>query len=403
MKPLEGIRVIELDDFVSAPVAGRVLSDMGAEVVKVERSTGNAWRETGISMGRQYFTHEENPVYDLYNSGKKHIALDLKTPEGLAVMNDLMATADVFLTNMRVKALQRLGLDEQTVRTKYPKMVYAIGLGYGEKGPDADQPAFDTSAFWARSGFLRDQGTRGEKYLPVCPPASVGDTFTGMTLACEICSALFQRTKTGEGQAVKSGLLHNACYAFGSMQARTQPPFDQVYPKTREEQGAPHGNYETSDGEWLYIASGYAERLIPAIIEMSGHPELKDDPRYMVGGGCPDRVRLTIELLETELKKRPIADWMELGKKYDIPMARLAHYADLPSDPQVIANGYLDEITYPNGHVEHIANTPIEMEMLDKAPTEPTPVIGRDTDEILKTVGFTDEKLAEYKEKGFIK
>lgn len=135
---------------------------------------------------------------------------------------------------------------------------------------------------------------------------------------------------------------------------------------------------------------------------MSGHSELKDDPRYQVDGGCPDRIKLTIELMQTEMKKRTLAEWLELGKQYDIPMARLQHYEDLPNDPQVIANGYLDYVTYENGHQDYVANTPIEMENVVKAPTEATPRVGRDTDEVLKTFGFTEEKLQEYKEKGFI-
>lgn len=401
---MEGIRIVELDDYVSAPVAGRILFDMGAEVIKIERETGNGWRSSGIAMGPYYFTEEENPIYDLYNSGKKHIVLNLKSPEGLQVMHDMLATADVFLTNLRVAALTRLGLDEKTLREKYPKLIYAIGLGYGEKGPDADQPAYDTSAFWARSGFLRDQGTEGEKYLPVCPPASVGDTFTGLTLACEICSALYNRTFTGTGETVKSGLFHNACFAFASMQVRTQQPFGQHYPKTRIAQGMPHGNYRTSDNEWLYIATGYAAAAVPRVLEMIGHPELIGDPKYSFKGNDCTSAEALLDIITEEIAKKPISEWLELGKKYDIPMSRLQHYEDLPSDPQVIANGYLDTVTYPNGHVEHLANTPIEMDSVGvKANIEPTPVIGRDTDEVLKQFGFTDGKLSEYREKGIIK
>mgnify|MGYP003325234163 CR=1 FL=1 len=234
MKPLEGLKVIELADYVSAPVCARILADMGAEGIKIERVGGNTWRGEGPKCCPTRFCETENPVFDIYNTGKKCIVLDLKTQEGLDICKKLLASADIFVTNNRIKALQRMGLDYDSIKSEFPKLIYAIGLGYGEKGPDADTPAFDHTAFWARTGFLLDCGCDCENYMPVLPPGAMGDTFTGMTLVSEILAALLNRSKTGKGDYVKSSLFHNGIFANGEMQIITQRPFgDTTYPKTR--------------------------------------------------------------------------------------------------------------------------------------------------------------------------
>ncbi len=153
--PLSGIKVVELAAFVAAPSAGRILADLGAEVIKVEAPSGDGWRITGVSY-RPRFNKDENPVFDIYNTGKKFISLNLKTEAGKEAMFKLLEDADVFLTNTRPAGLKRLGLAYEDLKDKYPKLIYALVLGYGEKGPEKDTPAFDTTAFWSRAGFMRD-------------------------------------------------------------------------------------------------------------------------------------------------------------------------------------------------------------------------------------------------------
>ena len=135
-KPLSGVKVVELATFVAGPVTGRLLADLGAEVIKVERPDGDAWRITGVSYKPDRFSDDENPVFDIYNAGKKHIALNLKSGEGMEAFHKLLAEADVFVTNTRPKALKRLGLSYEDLKERYPGLIYAILLGYGEEGPD---------------------------------------------------------------------------------------------------------------------------------------------------------------------------------------------------------------------------------------------------------------------------
>lgn len=133
-KPLAGVKVVELSTFVAGPVSARLLADLGAEVIKVERPEGDAWRATGISYLPNRFSKDENPVFDIYNAGKKHVALNLKSKEGMEAFHRLLAEADVFITNTRPRALKRLGLSYEDIQEKYPSLVYGILLGYGEEG-----------------------------------------------------------------------------------------------------------------------------------------------------------------------------------------------------------------------------------------------------------------------------
>lgn len=401
-KPLSGIKVIELADYVSAPVCARILADMGAEVIKIERNTGNVWRETGKASCPWKFTNEENPGYDINNTGKKHIVLNLKTAEGQAVCRKLLATADVFVTNMRVQALKRLGLDYESLKNEFPKLIYAIGLGYGEKGPDANNPAFDHTAFWARTGFLLDMAPLSDDYHPVFPPSSVGDNFTGMTLATEVCAALFHRTKTGKGDYVRSSLFHNGIFAMGAMQIATQGEDGSVYPRTRELHGVAYGDYQCKDGRYVYIASGYAEKLIAKVFSIIGREDLIDDPKFNSAEARRENADEMYAIIKQAMLQRDSEEWLAFAREADIPMVRMQHFSEVSYDEQALANGYIQDVEYPSGVKYKIASSPIEMDSVGELHTEPTKAIGTDTETVLKEYGYTEEQLAEMRATGVI-
>lgn len=392
-KPLSGIKVVELADFVSAPVCARILADMGAEVIKIERNMGNAWRATGKSSCPWKFTDAENPGYDINNTGKKHIVLNLKSAEGLAACHRLLETADVFVTNMRVQALKRLGLDYESIKDKYPKLIYAIGLGYGEKGPDADQPAFDHTAFWARTGFLLDMAPVTDDYHPVYPPSSVGDNFTGMTMVSEVCAALFNRTKTGKGDYVRSSLFHNGIFAMGAMQIATQNPNGAVFPRPRQQLGLASGDYLCKDGRYVYIASGYAEKLIAKVFAIIGKEELIEDPRFNTAAARTQNAEELYALMKEAMLMRTSVEWLTFAREADIPMVRMQHFSEVSEDEQALANGYIQDVVYPSGKTFKIASSPIEMDSIGPLHTEPTRAVGADTEEVLLDCGYTKEDL----------
>ncbi len=402
MKPLYGVKVVELADYVSAPVCARILADMGAEVIKIERNSGNVWRETAKASCPWKFTDAENPGFDINNTGKKQIVLNLKTEEGLAACHRILETADVFVTNMRVKALQRLGLDYESIRNLYPGLIYAIGLGYGEKGPDANEPAFDHTAFWARTGFLLDMAPLSDDFHPVFPPSSMGDNFTGMTLAAEICAALFNRVRTGRGDYVRSSLFHNGIFAMGAMQIAAQGEDGSVYPRTRQQHGVAYGDYECSDGRFVYIASGYAEKLIAKVFAIIGREDLIDDPRFNTAAARQQNADELYEIIKTAMKQKTSDEWLEFAREADIPLVKMQHFRELSDDEQALANGYIQEVSYPSGVRYKIASSPIEMASVGELKTEPTKAIGTDTEEILKEYGYTDEQISRMRAAGVI-
>lgn len=400
--PLSGVRVVEMSTFVAGPVTARLLADMGATVIKVERPEGDTWRETGKNYLPHRFSDQENPVFDIYNTGKRHIALNVKTQAGMEALHRLLETAQVFVTNTRPAALKRLGLDPETLRRKYPGLVYALLLGYGEEGPDAAMPAFDTSAFWARSGFLRDLSLRREDYAPVQPPYSMGDTVSGYLLAMEVCAALVRREKTGEGDLVKSSLFHNGIFTMGTMAIITQPPFGRVLPESRAGWGAPSGSYRCADGEWLYI-SGYSPAMYPALYKLIGRESLHDDPRFQTAAGRMENRQAYYEILRDAFLEKPCAQWLEEAKKLDLPIMRVGHFSDLASDPQAWANGYLETVDFPNGRQDTMPSSPVEMESVGSVPTVPAPAIGADTEKILEELGYTALQIREMVHSGAVR
>lgn len=402
-KPLEGIRVVDFSAFVAAPVAGRLLADLGAEVIKVERPEGDDWRRTSVSYDPTRYSSDENPVYDIYNSGKKHVGINLKTPEGMAAMKKLLGTADVLITNTRPAALKRLGLAYEDIKEVYPRLIYGVVLGYGEEGPDAAKPAFDTSAFWARSGFLRDQSYLSEDYQPVQPPSSMGDTVTGYLLMGEICAALYRRAQTGCGDYVRSGLFHNSIFTMGTMNIISQPPHGRVMPTPRYRgPSLPTGDYRCADGEWVFL-SGYNAEMNARAYKMLGLGNLYEDPRF----ATPELRQQNAEQLYLVVKEawlsKPSTYWLEKSVEFDLPLTKMGRYKDLIDDEQAWANGYVENVTFRSGNTAMMPSSPIEMGSVGKLTTKTAPVVGADTEAIFRELGYSHEEIKAMRQTGAIK
>ncbi len=401
--PLAGVKVVELSTFVAAPVCARLLADLGAEVIKVERPTGDDWRHTGVGFNPSRFSDQENPVFDIYNSGKKHVAINLKDPEGMEAFHKLLSQADVLVTNTRPAALERLGLTYEDLKEKYPSLIYAMVIGYGEKGPDAGKPAFDTVAFWSRSGFMLDQVIAGENYSPVVPPFSVGDTVTGMFLMGEICAALYSRKQTGKGDLVKTSLYHNGIFTMGTMQLVCQEPYGYQYPYTRLQHGAPAGYFRCADDEWVFVAAAYTAEIMPKMCKAIGRPDLMDDPKFSTPAARQENREEYYQIFHDAMLTKTSDEWVAIANDLDMALNKMVHYRDVPKDEQAWANGYLENMDYPTGRTDVMPTSPIEMESVGPVKTKSAPEIGHDTDSILQSLGYSPEKIAAMKESGAIK
>lgn len=397
--PLSGIKVVELAAFVAAPVAGRILADLGAEVIKVEAPSGDGWRVAATNF-RPRFTKDENPIFDVYNTGKKFVGLNLKNPDGKEAFFKLLDEADIFLTNTRPAALKRLGLSYEELKERYPQLIYALVLGYGEKGPEKDTPAFDTTAFWTRTGFLRDLSPKTSEYYPINPPAGVGDTVTGFLLVAEIATALYNRTRTGKGDFVRSTLYHNGIFCFGSMQIIAQKPFGKVYPSHRKDMSVPAGSYECSDGEWIYFtlpAPGSLEK----VCHIAGLSHLLDDPDFADQGKRDEKRHIFYPMFRDIFKAQPSEHWVKLAKEKDLTLVKMRHFSDIAEDPQAWENGFVEHVQFRNGNVEVLPASPIEMESCTPPKTQPVhPMPGVDTAAILAQLGYTEAQIQAMLESG---
>lgn len=401
-KPLEGIKVLDLTTFVAAPVCARMLADMGADVVKVEHPAGDGWREFGINMHKR-FTGDQNPVFDIYNSGKKMIALNLKSPEGKEVFWKLLEQADVFVTNTRPDALKRLGFAYEDVKERCPRLIYAMVLGFGETGPEAGRPAFDTTAFWTRSGFLRDMAPLTNDYMPISAPSGVGDTVTGYNLLAQVCAALLGRERTGKGDYVRASLYHIGIFTNGTMEIVTQKPWGKEYPMTRLQVGPPGGCYCCSDGEWLYIANGQLSVALPKMFKMIGREDLIGDPRFSDREARAKNAEELYNIFKVAYASKTCAEWVALAEIADLPLVRMNHYGDVSQDEQAWANGFLEHMQCPDGETVVMPNSPIRMDSVGQLQTAPAGKVGADTRQILRDLGYSEADIQAMQASGAVK
>ena len=406
-KPLEGIKVLDLTTFVAAPCVCRLLADLGAEVVKIERNSGDGWRGTGTTYCPKEFSMDENPVYDYYNAGKKHITVNLKTPEGREIFDRLLQRSDIFVTNNRLQALKHMGIDYETLKETYPRLIYAMVEGYGEKGDDANTPAFDTTAFWARCGMLPDLSMRGEdgECLPIYPPSSVGDTVTAFLLLSEINAALYTREQTGKGQLVKAGLFRTGIFTFGTMQVVSARPYGKKYPMYPYDHSTLAGSYQCKDGKYLYIATGVVSDTFRKICTLVGHPEWIDDPRYNTSESRYENRKefytKTREIFLTATRE----EWLRRCKEIDLAAGIVNGFADVTEDPQALANGYLEDVTFRTGRTLKMSASPLSMTSLEgeDMSVRPAPLPGADNREVLLSLGYSEAEIAALNESGVIR
>lgn len=397
-KLLEGLKVVEYANFVAAPISGRVLADWGAEVIKIEPGFGDTTRLVGMQWNFPVEA-EECPLYEMENAGKKGIVVDTTTPEGAEVIFKLLEDADIFITNTREKALVKSGLDYESVHKRAPKVVYAHLLGYGEKGPAKDNPAFDYTAYFARGGVaasLMEEGTS-----PCNSAAALGDHYAGMNLVAGILAALHNRDITGEGEKVTVSLFHTAVFGLGLYLNAAQYGYNM--PISRKNPPNPlNTTYKCSDGKWLQLAFFQYDKWFPGFCDIViERPDLKGS-KYSTMKSVVNCVREFVEMMEVEFAKRPIDEWCERLQKAGIPFEKLQTPVDIINDEQCWANDFLIKIKYRNGNERTMFTNPVQFPTRERNDYVLSPLLGEHTEEVLTKAGYTKEQLAELREKKVI-
>lgn len=396
----EGVRVVELAQWVFVPVAGALLADWGADVIHIEKTEGDPYRGL-VSQGIGAERGGVNLSLALANRGKRSLALDVQSAEGMDVMHRLLESADVFLTNMRPKALRKLGLDAESLTARYPKLIYARGNGYGMRGPDADQAGYDSSAFWSRGGMAHIL-TPPEREYPIGQRGAMGDRNGAMALAFGISAALLKRTRTGTGSVVDVSLLATAMWTLSS---DILAAIGGDEPKASSGRGPLVnplvGSYRTKDGRHIQLVFLEADRYWSDLCLLLERKDLLEDPRFSDLQTRRQNAEACVAELDEEFAKRTFAEWKELLAGIDAPWAPVQSVAELLDDPQVKANGYIGDVVIDGEPAYQLPAVPVQFDgeppSLRRAPEH-----GEDTETLLSELGYDWEQIIGFKEAGVV-
>lgn len=387
-----GIRVVELAQWVFVPVAGALLADWGADVVRIEHPDGDPYRALA-TQGIGSDSGGVNLSVALANRGKRSLAIDLKTEAGREILYKLLDTADVFLTNLRPGALRRLGLDADQLIERYPRLIYARGHGYGVRGPDADQAGYDASAFFARGG-MADALTPSDREYPISQRGAMGDRNGGMALAFGIAGGLLKRERTGRGSVVDVSLLATAMWTLSSdlltaLQGQPLPRpgnrSDTVNPLT--------ATYRSSDGRFIQLMFLQADRYWPDLCGALARPDLLEDSRFVDLAARRANSSACMAELDREFGQRTFEECKSLLGTIDAPWAPVQRIDELLDDPQVAANGYIGEVENDgNGSSYRLPAVPVQFD--EQPPNlQRAPELGEHTELILMELGYSWEEV----------
>ncbi len=396
---LNGVRVVEMGFWIAAPAAAGLMADWGADVVKIEPPAGDPMRHffraaAGIEL-------PSCPPFDLDNRGKRSAVIDLSEPEGRALALDLVTRADVFITNYRHDALERLGLDWETLARRAPRLVYAHVTGYGQEGPDKGRAGYDIGAFWARAGIAHLLAQPGAE--PVGARAGVGDHVTGSHALAGILAALYARERSGRGQLVDACLLRSGIYTIGFDLAQ-QLAFGAVAQAgKREESIIPTASsYKAADERWIWLLGVEADRHWPRLCEGLGRADLKDDPRFASATARRENAREMMRILDAQFATRPLAEWLERFDAVDLWWAPVHTPEQVTRDPQALAAGAIVDVPDGRGGTQKSVGSPVRFSAADVTPRAPIPQLGEHTDAILAELGVSPARLAQLRERRVI-
>ncbi|WP_436777393.1 CaiB/BaiF CoA transferase family protein [Yinghuangia sp. YIM S09857] len=393
------MRVVEFGIWVAGPATAAVLADWGADVVKVEPPGGDPQRglEGVASAGGDALPF--NPTFDVTNRGKRSIALDLKSPEGRAVADELIAGADVLVTNMRMRALERLGLDYATLHDRHPRLVYALMTGYGTEGPERDRPGYDIGAYWSRAGLAASLAVPGS--TPPFQRGAMGDRTAAAALAGGVAAALLARVRTGSGQLVSQSLFRWGVYTLSSDFSLAIGFGAPMATARREAMASPTVNcYRCADDRWFWLTGLERARHWPPLARAVGRPEWLDDPRFATSAARHENARVLIAELDALFATRERHMWLKEFDAHDVWYQPVNTVPEVLEDPLLQASGALAEVPHPEGGSAVFVNTPVDFDRTPAGPRGTAPAVGEHTDSVLRELGYSDERIASVRAEG---
>jgi len=400
-KPLSGINVVELAMWVAGPSTAAVLGDWGANVIKLEEpGAGDPIRGmTTRTMADP--SARVRPPYELDNRNKRSVAVDLRKPDGRDFALKIIDRADVFITSLRLDAIERMKLDYQSLSARNPRLIYASLNGYGHRGPDRLRPAYDYAAAWARSGLM---ATIQEPGLP--PPAqrpAMIDHAAGLGLAGAISAALLARERTGRGREVRISL-----FSMGLWMNATDLTLGLMTGRAPESEGRTQrlnpmwSSYRCKDDKWLYFVMVQADRYWTQFCQALDRPDWVNDPRYK---NAIERAKncgaMTAEI-DAVVGTRTRDEWAPVLDRYELIWAPVQTAAEALNDAQAHAIGAFAPVDHPNIPECRVVNSPIEFGDVNHEPHRAAPELGQHTEEVALEVGLSWDDLGRLKESGAI-
>jgi formyl-CoA transferase len=389
------LKVVDFASFVAGPGAAVILSDFGADVIKVEPPSGDLWRHA----------HQFSPMptakdaypFHLANRNKRSIVLDLKSPSALQVLEKLVQWADVFVVNTPHPARKKLKLEYADVVQWNPRLIYADLTGFGEKGPDASLPGFDLTAYWARSGLL--SMTRDAGAPPTWPVAGSGDNATAVGIYSAIVTALYRRERTGEGAYVTTSLLAEGVWAASvSIQAALcDAKFFGLHDRGNPSSSATNV-YRAADGTWFLLA--ITPDKVADVAKAIGRPDVLTDPRFSDPAKLAANRHELVAILDEVFGAQPMAHWQDVLRGFTFGAVRGPQ--EVINDPQLKANDIVVPLEGAGGKLTSTISSPIQVHGVAKVAARRGPGLGEHTEEILRDLGFDAKGIEDLRTSGTV-
>ena len=400
---MEGIRVVEVAAWTYVPIAGAVLAEWGADVIKIEHpETGDPQRGLLTSGLMPSGPGGVNFMMELPNRGKRSVGLDLKHEKGREVLLELVKTADVFLTNFRPQARKNLGIDVDDLRAVNPRLIYVRGSGHGQRGPESERGGYDACSFWARGGSA-DIISDPEEFPLMQPGPAYGDVISGLTIAGGISAALYHRERTGEALVVDNSLLATGMWATGATVLMAGLfGFGRMPRGNRAKVPNPLVlTYKTKDARFLSLVMLESDRYWADLMTKVDRPELADDPRFIDAAARAKNSEECVGLLDEIFASRTFEEWKSLLQDVEGVWAPVQTAAEILEDPQVVANGYVREVEVASGAKFRMVASPLQF---DEEPPDllRAPDHGEHTEEVLGELGMDMEAIMELKIAGAV-
>jgi crotonobetainyl-CoA:carnitine CoA-transferase CaiB-like acyl-CoA transferase len=400
---LHGVRVLEVADHTFVPSASALLADWGAEVIKIEHvERGDAMR--GLAATGQTEIHADvNALFEHSNRGKSSLGLDLTSDDGRQILYRLAATCDVFLTNKLPKVREKLRISVDDMRAANPRIIYARGTGQGERGPDSDKGSYDFLAFYARAGVAMGIMRPGAALTPPSPGPGFGDSLGGLAIAAGIMGALFHLERTGEPTVLDVSLLGTGLWAMGQAMALsmlTDEPW-RPDPDSMINNNPLVGTYRTSDDRYVALCCLQAGQYWRALVELLDRPELADDPRFADHESLLANTTVAADILTEVFVAAPVDEWRRRLEPFVGQWSIMQHTLETASDPQTVANGYVQHCETPSGTSFRLVAAPVQY---DGEPATPrrAPEFNEHGDEILAGLGLDEDAILDLKIRGVV-